>query len=83
MIASEQDKLEQLLEVKGYDDDLDSFIDDMDISQGTVGICMNEGCEYTELLDPGEIESYCPNCEEYSVRSGWALAGLPTGDDNE
>ncbi len=71
---SNQDKLEQLLELEGYEDDLDSFIQDSLPDILCKGICMYPSCEYTTDVEPEQDDGWCEECGEPTVKSGMMLA---------
>ena len=67
-------KLDTLLKIEG--------LTDIELAQNATfdgacyGICMNEGCDYTEEVEPDQNEGYCEQCETNTVKSGALLMGL-------
>jgi len=67
-------KLERLKEVEG--------LTDIEIAQNaalggeSMGICMNEGCNYTREVEPDQDHGYCEECKTTSVQSGAMLLGI-------
>ena len=71
-----EDKLEELLELEGYEDDLDLFLNDCLTDSVCPGICMNDLCSYTTEVEPDNKEGWCEFCEDQTVCSGMILAGV-------
>jgi hypothetical protein len=65
-------KLEELVKQAGYSSDLE-FIDVIMRESTCLGICMNDGCDYTTDVEPDQTKGYCENCMSNSVKSGLEL----------
>lgn len=73
--SNNQEKLNILAEMEGYEDDMEMLGSVMDESV-VPGICMNETCDYTVGVEPDASEAYCPVCETHTVSSCFVLAGI-------
>ena len=71
---SEQ-KLQKLIELEGYDDDV-ALIADAVSDSVCPAICMNEGCDYTAEMEPDQREGWCEVCGTNSMKSALLLAGI-------
>jgi hypothetical protein len=67
-------KLDLLAQSQGLT--VESYKEEYVLSEVVPGICMNEHCEYTADVAPGEREGWCEECGTRSVRSGIVLAGI-------
>jgi len=65
-------KLETLMENEGYDD-LDDLMDDIMYASTNPGICMNDGCDYTTIVEPDSCTGYCEECGTNTVKSATEL----------
>lgn len=72
-----KDKLQTLLDVEGYHS-VDDLINDTEFGPmaGVPGICSNDGCEYSNRVDPDGADGYCENCETHTVTSAYMLMGV-------
>lgn len=68
-------KLRKLVEIGGFADDL-AFVEASLLDSVCPAICMNEGCSYSEDLEPDQQEGWCPECNTNSMMSGLVLAGI-------
>ena len=64
-------KIDDLMEVEGYED----FDELMEYAQDSVnvGICMNEGCDYTTQVEPDCDSGWCELCDTNTVKSATEL----------
>ncbi len=69
------DKLEKLLEVEGFDDEIE-FGEAFATESVVPGICMNDSCEYTTHYEPDQDRGWCEECETQTVKSGLMLMGI-------
>jgi hypothetical protein len=70
-----QQKLKKLVELEGYDDEIDLIADAVGDSV-CPAICMNEGCDYTAEMEPDQDRGWCENCGTNSLKSALVLAGI-------
>jgi len=71
----ENQKLEQLAALEGFDNSEDLLIEHG--FDGTVpAICMNENCEAVYYYEPDQVRGWCDECETNSVKSCLVLGGL-------
>lgn len=70
----EQDKLELLADVEGYESVQEMLEEATD--SVVPAICMNEDCDYTEGMEPDQDEGWCADCETNTVKSCLVLAGI-------
>lgn len=69
------DLMQQLVEIEGFDDDLEMLEAYMTDSV-CPGICVTPGCGYTCETEPDQTEGYCELCETNTVKSCLILAGI-------
>ena len=67
-------KLDELADLCGMDemDMLEEGIMDSIVW----GICVNEGCDFINQVEPDQHTGFCENCEEQTVQSCMVLAGI-------
>lgn len=53
-----QAKLQKLVELEGYDDEVDLIADAVAHSV-CPAICMNDGCDYTADMEPDQDRGWC------------------------
>jgi hypothetical protein len=70
-----QEKLKKLVELEGYDDDVD-LIADVVSDSVCPAICMNAGCDYTAEIEPDQDRGWCEVCGTNSLKSALVLAGV-------
>ena len=71
----EQDLIQQLVEIEGFDDDLEMF--EAYMSDSVVpGICITPECGYSVEVEPDQTEGWCELCEKGTVKSCLILAGI-------
>ena len=70
-----QQKLKELVELEGYDDDTD-LIAAAVADSVCPAICMNDGCDYTTEMEPDQAQGWCENCCTNSLKSALVLAGI-------
>lgn len=68
------DKLEQLFENEGVDQD--EFLETYALDSVVPGICSNPDCDYCTEVEPDQNEGWCEFCEEGTVVSGLILLGV-------
>jgi len=68
-------KLEDLAEVEGYDDTL-QMMSDAVMDTFSMGICTNEGCDYTCEVEPDSTTGWCEACGTNTVASSLCLGGI-------
>jgi len=74
-VHSEQQKLRQLAESEGYSS-ISAFLEACVTDSVCMGICMNDGCDYTTDVEPDQDAGYCEVCSTGTVKAGLVLAGL-------
>ena len=72
---SDYQKLQELMEIEGWDDSL-AFLEDCQSDSVVPGICCNEDCDYTCGVEPDSETGYCEECETQTVKSALILAGI-------
>lgn len=72
--ARDDAKLEQLLDLEGFEDEY-GFLEVFSFESLVLGICMNEGCDYTTEYEPDQDRGFCECCGTATVKSGLILAG--------
>jgi hypothetical protein len=70
-----QQKLQKLVQLEGYKDDVD-LIADAVADSVCPAICMNDGCDYTTEMEPDQDRGWCENCGTNSLKSALVLAGI-------
>ena len=68
------DKLSRLAEMEGLT--LDEMLEQSVFDSIVPAICANEGCDYSEAMEPDQEAGWCPECEANSVKSCLILAGM-------
>lgn len=68
-------KLERLAELEGFDSEIE-FLEEAGCGGLIPGICTNEGCDYSEEVEPDCADGYCDICETNTVASALVLGGL-------
>lgn len=70
-----QDKLDKLAEIEGFDNDI-ALLEAFAVDSVCPGICMNDDCDYTTEVEPDCSAGFCENCNDNSVKSAMILAGV-------
>jgi hypothetical protein len=70
-----QQTLKKLVELGGYDDDVDLIADAVSDSVCSA-VCMNAGCDYTTEMEPDQDRGWCEVCNTNSMKSSLVLAGI-------
>lgn len=72
-------KLQTLMEIEGYDDEMD-FLEGECMGDGwrsgVPSICMNEDCDYSTDMEPDQDRGWCEECQTNTVKSALILAGI-------
>lgn len=68
-------KLEQLIEIEGYDS-IEALAQAVVCDSVSPGICTNEGCSFTTEVEPDQDRGYCEECGTQTVKSALVLAGI-------
>ena len=68
-------KLAKLVENGGYDDEFELF-ETAIMTTVCPAICMREGCDNTEDLEPDQSEGWCSECKTNTMVSVLVLGGL-------
>lgn len=71
----EDEKLERLAEIEGYDD-TDQMLNANMWDSIVPGICMNATCDYTTPVEPDQSRGFCEVCRTKTVKSSNVLAGI-------
>jgi len=71
----EQDLIQQLVEIEGFDNDMEMFEAYMTDSV-CPGICVTPGCGYSCETEPDQTEGWCEECQKGTVKSAMILAGI-------
>ncbi len=66
-------KLEQLINSEGQS--IEQILADS-IDGVCIGMCTNEGCDYTAIVEPDQAHGYCDICGTKTVASALILAGM-------
>ena len=74
-MSRDQDKLNKLLEIEGYDT-LDELLEAVFSDSVSPAICMNEGCDYACEMEPDQDRGWCDECQTNSMKAAPVLAGL-------
>jgi hypothetical protein len=70
-----QTKLQKLVEIEGFKDDISLF--EAAVSDSVCpAICMNDGCDYTAEMEPDQHQGWCEVCGTNSMKSALVLGGL-------
>ncbi len=72
---ADQDKLNTLIELEGFEDDLALAAAGV-LDENHPGICMNEGCNATYDYEPDQDRGWCEECQTNTVKSGLVLMGF-------
>lgn len=67
--------LQQLAEIEGFNDTLD-LLEAYQLDSVVPGICTNLDCGYSVSVEPDCIDGWCEICEEETVKSAPILAGI-------
>ena len=70
-----QTKLQKLIEIEGFQDDI-SLFEAVVTDSVCPAICMNDGCDYTAEMEPDQARGWCEVCATNSMKSALVLAGL-------
>lgn len=73
-MSSNQYKLDTLCELEGLDEM--EMLEQATFDSVALGICANEGCDYTTTVEPDCATGYCEECETNTVKSCLVLAGI-------
>ena len=68
-------KLQDLCEIEGYEDEMammEEFFDESCVPC----ICMNEGCDMTDHLEPDQDAGHCEECGTKTMKSFMILMGV-------
>lgn len=68
-------KLQKILEIEGFDD-VTELIEEALFDGTCPAICIKEGCDYTENMEPDQDRGWCPECEANTLKSAMVLAGV-------
>jgi hypothetical protein len=73
--ALSQTKLQKLVEIEGFKDDISLF--EAAVADSVCpAICMNDGCDYTAEMEPDQDRGWCEVCGTNSMKSALVLGGL-------
>lgn len=70
-----QTKLQKLVEIEGFKDDI-SLFKAVITDSVCPAICMNDGCDYTAEMEPDQDRGWCEVCNTNTMKSALVLAGL-------
>lgn len=70
-----KDKFETLMEIEGHTDEME-FLNECAFDSVVPAICINEGCDYTESMEPDQDKGWCEDCKTGTVQSALILKGL-------
>ena len=73
-MARKRSKLRELLDLEGLN--LNQLLEECTFDGVCLGICMNEGCEFTRMVEPDQNEGWCEMCGTPTVVSGAILGGV-------
>ncbi len=68
-------KLVRLAEIEGYSDPL-ALLEAASTDSVVPGICINEGCENTEEVEPDQSSCPCDDCGTDTIQSCLIIAGI-------
>ena len=68
------DKLNLLADIEGMD--VMEMLEEATYDSVAKGICMNEDCDYTTIVEPDCDTGWCESCETNSVKSCLMIAGI-------
>ena len=70
-----QTKLQKLVAIEGFDNDISLF--EAAVSDSVCpAICMNDGCDYTAEMEPDQDRGWCEVCGTNSMKSALVLGNL-------
>lgn len=70
-----QQKLQKLIEIEGYQDDI-KLLEAIIFDSVSPAICMNLHCNYTAELEPDQRSGWCEECQANTMKSALVLADL-------
>jgi hypothetical protein len=70
-----QRKLQKLVEIEGFKDDL-GLLEATVMDSVCPAICMNECCDHKAEMEPDQAQGWCEVCNANSMKSALVLAGL-------
>jgi hypothetical protein len=73
--ALSQIKLQKLVEIEGFKDDI-SLFEAVVTDSVCPAICINDGCDYTSEMEPDQDRGWCEVCGTNSMQSALVLGGL-------
>jgi hypothetical protein len=68
-------KIQYLLDNEGFESE-EAIMEQGVMDSVILGICVNDGCNYTTDVECDSTDGWCECCEENSVVSAAALVGL-------
>jgi hypothetical protein len=74
MTTSKRDKIKELEDQMGCSDL--EMLNEALMDGVAMGICMNEGCDYTTEVEPDQDRGWCEACETNTVSSICILKGV-------
>lgn len=79
MKYTDNKKLCDLAESEGYaatEDGILKMLEKATFDSVSPSICMNEGCSYTDGMEPDQDRGYCEECQANTMKSCLILAGI-------
>lgn len=73
--SPDADLLQQLVEIEGFEDDLE-LLEAYSTDSVCPGICITPGCGYSNEVEPDQTEGWCEECQKGTVKSAMILAGI-------
>lgn len=67
-------KLQELAKIEGLT--IEELLEQGTFDNVCLGICVNEGCDYTTGVEPDCEDGYCEVCDTQTVKSALILAGI-------
>jgi hypothetical protein len=74
-MSDAKSKLNHLAEIEGFDTPA-ALIEEYITDSLCPAICMTDGCDYSEELEPDQDRGWCPECNAGTLKSALVLAGL-------
>ena len=70
-------KLDTLLEIEGFSSFEELYEDaEYGMRVGVPAICSNEGCDYTQDMEPDQDAGWCEECQANTLKSAYVLMGI-------
>ena len=75
-MKTSQEAIQEYCDIEGYKDGLAALEDQMCDPGTPNAICMNDDCDYTELMEDDQDAGWCDECKTNTLKSIQILAGV-------